>query len=200
MLNTTIHRILLAAALVAVALLVDAWRTARHDSVQLTATLSSQKVAIEQAANREKQRDTELAAALALIARQKRAVQTPQQAAIAIPSVLPPLPLPISIHLPDLSSSAKPYEDLPATVSIPQVDLKPLYDELQDCRANSLEISAAKQNLSDEKLQNAALTLQRDAALTAARGGTLWQRLKRQTKWFAIGIAIGAAATAAARH
>jgi len=200
MLNTTVHRILLAAALVAVALLADAWRTAHHDTVQLTTTLFTQKVAIEQAANREKQRDTELAAVLALIARQKRAVQTPQQAAIAIPSVLPPLPLPISIHLPDLSPSSKPYDDLPATVSIPQADLKPLYDELQDCRANSLEITAVKQNLSDEKLQNAALTHQRDAALTAARGGTFWQRLKRQTKWFAIGIAIGAAATAAARH
>ena len=144
MINTTAHRILLAVALVAIALLTDAWRTSRHDSAQLATTLASQKVALQQAADREKQRDTQLSAALAAIASQKRAVQTPQQAAAAIPSVLPPLPLPISIHLPDLSPSAKPADDLPATISIPQPDLKPLYDDLQDCRATTLKTPPRK--------------------------------------------------------
>ena len=57
---------------------------------------------IQQAEAREKQHDAELTAALAAIAAQKRAVQTPQQAAKAIPSVLPPLPLPVSIDFPPL--------------------------------------------------------------------------------------------------
>jgi hypothetical protein len=200
MLNTTVHRILLAASLVAVALLADAWRTARRDSAQLTAILATEKSTLQQATDREKLRDSQLSAALAAITSQKRAVRTPQQAAAAIPSVLPPLPLPISIHLPDLSPSAKPIEVLPATISIPQSDLKPLYDDLQDCQASALENAAAQKNLADEKLRSVALTRERDAAITAARGGTFWQRLKREVKWFAIGIAAGATASAAARR
>ena len=129
--TTTLHRILFTAALLAVALLADAWRTARHDSAQLAATLVSQKTALQQAADHEKQRDAELSAALSAIASQKNKVQTPQQAAAAIPSVLPPLPLPVSVHIPTLTSSAKPADDLPATISIPQPDLKPLYDDFR---------------------------------------------------------------------
>jgi hypothetical protein len=200
MINTTVHRILLVIALLAIALLADAWRTSRHDSAQLTATIASQKTDLQQAADREKQRNTQLSAALAAIASQKRAVRAPQQAAIAIPSVLPPLPLPISIHIPNLSPSAKPVDDLPATISIPQPDLKPLYDGLQDCRASTLEIATTQKNLSDEKLRTVALTQERDAAIAAVHGGTFWVRLKREAKWFAIGIAVGTPATAAARR
>jgi hypothetical protein len=197
MINTTVHRILLIIALVAIALLADAWRISRNDSAQLTATIASQKADLQHAANREKQRDTQLFAALAAIASQKREVHTPQQAAVAIPAVLPPLPLPISIHIPNLSPSAKPTDDLPASISIPQPDLKPLYDSLQDCRASTLEIATTQKNLSDEKLRTAALTQERDAAIAAVHGGTFWVHLKRGAKWFAIGIAVGAAATAA---
>ena len=200
MLNTTLHRILLAIALVASALLADAWRTARHDSAQLAATIASQKTAIEQAVDREKLRDTQLTTALAAIASQKRAVQTPQQLATAIPSVLPALPLPVSIQIPNLSAASKPDEDLPAAMSIPQPDLKPLYDDLQDCRASALETAAIQKDLADQKLRSAALGHERDAAVAAAHGGTFWQRVKREAKWFAIGIAVGAAATAAAHR
>ncbi len=198
--TTTVHRILLAAAFLAIALLADAWRTARHDTAQLAATLATQKSAIQQSAAHEKQRDTQLAAALAFISAQKRKVQTPQQVAAAIPSVLPPLPLPISIRIPDLTPSAKPADDLPATISIPQPDLKPFYDELQDCRVSSLQSAATEKDLEDEKLRSAAFSKERDAAINAAHGGSFWVRLKRETKWFAIGIALGAAATAAARR
>ena len=196
----TLHTFVLITAAIAVALLADAWRSARHDTDQLAATLASQKAAILQAGDREKQRDLELSAALAAITAQKRAVLTSQQAASAIPSVLPSLPLPISIHIPDLSSFPKPAEDLPATVTIPQADLKPLYDDLQDCRASALESESVKKDLADEKTQVAALTRERDAAIAVARGGTFWLRLKRGAKWFAIGIAAGAAAAEVARH
>lgn len=198
--TTTLHRILLAAAFLALVLLADAWRSARHDSAQLADTLASQETALQQAADHEKQRDAELSAALAVIAAQKHKVQTPQQAADAIPSVLPPLPLPISIHIPTLTPSAKPADDLPTTISIPQLDLKPLYDDLQDCRAASLLGAAAQKDLADERIRTSALTQERDAAIAAAHGGSFWVRLKRQAKWFAIGIAVGAAATAVAHR
>jgi hypothetical protein len=200
MLNTSLHRILLVVAIVTSALLADAWRSERHDSAQLVATLTSQKAAIQQAADREKQRDTQLATVIASIASQKRNTQTPRQAASAIPTILPSLPLPLIIHMPELSAAHTADDDLPATVSIPQPDLKPLYDDLEDCRANALETAVAKKDLADEQLRAAALQRERDAALAAAHGGTFWLRLRREAKWFAIGIVAGAAVTAVVRH
>jgi hypothetical protein len=79
---------------------------------------------------------------------------------------------------------------------IPGADLKPLYDYVQDCRACQTQLSAAKQNHLDDSTKLAALTRERDAAITASKGGSFWRRLNRNATWFAIGAA---AATAAAR-
>jgi hypothetical protein len=197
--KTTLQIAILSVALIAATLLVDAWRSARRDASQLNITLASQNAAIEQAETREKQRDAQLTAALAGIAAQKRAVQTPQQAAKAIPDVLPPLPLPIEIRIPALSTM-KPGEAPPATMTVPQADLKPLYDDLQDYRANAIQIDAVKKDLADEQARTTALTHERDSAIAAAKGGTFWLRLKRGARWFAIGAAVGAAAAAMAHH
>ena len=155
---------------------------------------------IQQAGIREKQRDSQLAAALAAIQAQKRAVHTPQQAANQLPTVLPPLPLPVSIHTTNLSAPLPPGESPLTTISIPQPDLVPLYDDLQDCRASAVQNDALKNNLADERTRSAALQRERDAANAAAHGGTILQRLKRTAKWFAIGLATGAAVAAVAHH
>ena len=189
----TLHIAVLVAASIAVALLADAWRSARHDSQQLAATLAAQSTQIQQAADNEKHRDAQLAAALATIQAQKRSVRTPQQAADNLASVLPLLPLPISIHAPNLSAPLPPGESPPVSLSIPQPDLLPLYDDLQDCRANSIQSEALQKDLSDEKARSTALQQERDAAIAAAHGGTFLQHLKRAVKWFAIGLATGAA-------
>jgi hypothetical protein len=196
----TLNLVVLLAASIAVALLASAWRSARHDSQQLAATLASQNTVIQQTGDREKQRDSQLAAALAAIQAQKRTVQTPQQAAKQLPSVLPPLPLPVTIHDPNLSIPLPPGEAPSTTISIPQPDLVPLYDDLQDCRATAVQNDALKKDLSDEKTRSAALLHERDAATAVARGGTFLLRLKRAAKWFAIGVAAGAAAAAIAHH
>jgi len=196
----SLQLILCCGCVIAAAFLADAWRGARRDSQQLAATLAAQSALLQSAGDREKQRDAQLAAALASIHAQTRAVRTPQQAARELPSVLPPLPLPVSIHFPDLPAPLPPGESAPATLSIPQPDLQPLYDDLQNCRATAIESEAAQKDLSDEKARSAALLRERDAALAAARGGAFWQRLKRSAKWFAIGVAAGAAATALAHR
>jgi hypothetical protein len=196
----TLHLVVLLAASIAVALLADAWRSARHDSQKLAAKLAAQNSVIQQAGDREKQRDSQLAAALAAIQAQKRTVHTPQQAAQQLASVLPPLPLPVSIHDPDLSAPL-PLGETPSTsISIPQPDLVPLYDDLQDCRANAVQNDALRKDLSDEKSRSASLLHERDAAIAVAHGGTFLLRLKRAAKWFAIGVAAGAAVAAVARH
>lgn len=195
--------LLFTAAVAGIALLADAWRSARRDNQQLAATLAAKNTALQQASDREKQRDQQLAAKLSAIQSAKRAVRTPQQAAEQIPKILPPLPLPISLQIPgvplhQLTDPLPPAETQPpATVSIPQPDLVPLYDALQDCHASEAQTEALQKDLYDEKARSAALTQERNAAQAAAQGGTVLIRLKRAAKWFAIGIAIGAAATAA---
>jgi hypothetical protein len=198
--SRTLHIIATAATLIVAVFIVDAWRTARNNSAQLAATLVTQNALIQQAAAQEQQRNAQLAAALATISAEKRRVQTPQQAIEAIPNVLPPLPLPVKVLLPDITPSPNPGDAPPASISIPQSDLKPLYDGLQDCRACALERDATKKDLADEQAQVAALTRERDAAIAAAHGGSFWSRLKQATKWFVIGAAAGAGATAASHH
>jgi hypothetical protein len=187
------------AATLAIALLADSWRSARRDAQQLAATLAAQNATIQQSADREKQRDAQLAAALAAIQSQKRAVRTPQQAATELPSVLPELPLPITVHEPILTTPLPPGEQPPAaTISIPQPDLLPLYDTIQDCRASAAENNTLQKDLADEKARSAAFLTERNAALQAAHGGPILQRLKRAAKWFALGAITATALTLAA--
>ena len=196
----TLKVIMLVAAAIALALFFDSWRSARHDAQQLAATLASQNTDIQQANDRETQRDKQLTSALAAIQAQKRAVETPQQAASQLLSVLPPLPLPVAIHDPDLSAQLPAGETPLTTLSIPQPDLIPLYDQLQDCRASDDQTDTLKKDLSDEKTRFTALQKERDAAIAAAHGGTFFTRLKRATKWLAIGVVAGVAVAATIRH
>jgi hypothetical protein len=80
---------------------------------------------------------------------------------------------------------------------IPAADLKPLYDFVQDCRACQAELTSARADLKDEQARSAALARERNAAITAAKGGSLWRQLKRNARWLAIGAIVGAAAAAA---
>lgn len=191
----TVNLAILLAAGLAVALLADAWRSARHDSQQLAATLAAQNAVVQQADEQEKQRDAQLAATLSSIQSQKRSVQTPEQAARELASVLPTLPLPVSVQIPNLTA-LPPGQTPPAEVSIPKPDLVPLYDSLQDCRASTAANEVLKKDLADEKERSTSLLQERNAAITAAHGGPLIRRLKRATKWFLIGTATGAILTA----
>jgi hypothetical protein len=190
----TWHAFAAGAGLLAAALAADSWIAARRASSQLAAALASQDALLAQASDREHQRDAQLASALAQIAAEKRRIQTPQQAAEALASVLPPLPLPIPVRLPDLAAAPTLSVPAPASITVPQADLKPLYDALADCRACALERDALKKDLADEQAKTTALLRERDAAVAAARGGAFWSRLKRSAKWFAIGAALGAVA------
>jgi hypothetical protein len=99
-------------------------------------------------------------------------------------------------------STPSPFADLPAspTAQIPAADLKPLYDFVQDCRACQAQLASAKLDAADNAAKISALTRERDAAITAAKGGTFWQRLRRNVLWFAVGAASGAAALCSTGH
>ncbi|MGB7282914.1 MAG: hypothetical protein WBE13_11680 [Candidatus Acidiferrum sp.] len=94
---------------------------------------------------------------------------------------------------------ANPTPSQPANAILPAADLKPLYDFAMDCKACQAKLSAAQSDLNDEKTENAALTKEKDAAVTAAKGGTVLHRILRAAKWFALGAAAGAVAAKAAR-
>ncbi len=80
----------------------------------------------------------------------------------------------------------------------PAADLKPLYDYVQDFRSCQAHLAAAQQNRADDAAKLASISGERDAAVIAAKGGTLWRRFRRNLEWFAIGATIGATAGAAA--
>ena len=111
-----------------------------------------------------------------------------------------------SLSAPNSSAANRPPSASPAgaaaaapqsAAEIPAADLAPLYNYVQDCRACQLQLTAAKQNASDDAAKIHALTLERDAAITAAKGGPFWLRLKRNAHWLAIGAAVGAVTSAA---
>jgi len=79
----------------------------------------------------------------------------------------------------------------PAIIQVPQADLKPLYDAVEDCEVCQAKLTAAQGDLSDETKKFAAATAQRDAAISAAHG-TFWTRTRSAAKWLIIGAAAGA--------
>ncbi len=93
-------------------------------------------------------------------------------------------------------------QDLPDAPSaqIPAADLKPLFDYVQDCRSCQAQLAVAKQNATDNAAKLTALTRERDAAVAAAKGGTFWQRLRRNALWFAVGAGAGAVAVCGTGH
>jgi hypothetical protein len=99
-------------------------------------------------------------------------------------------------HLPN-NPTPKPGQ--PADAILPAADLKPLYDFALDCKACQAKLAASQADLTDEKTKTAALTKERDAAVTAAKGGSALRRVIRAAKWFAIGAAAGAVAAKVAR-
>jgi hypothetical protein len=195
------------------AIVVKSWTDSLHAQAELKTTVEATNKTIAAASSQESDRDEQLRKVIADIAELKSKVQTPAQALAALPAALPKLPEPIALVpgsseqstgtavTPDDGAMAHPplASPAPATVQIPQADLKPLYDAAEDCRACQAKLSTAQADLVDEKSQLTAVTAQRDAALKLARGGSFWTRTKRAAKWLLIGAAAGAIAAGARR-
>jgi hypothetical protein len=188
--------------------IVDAWRADRRDRAQLASELAATKKALADADARQRERDSQLAQTLSGLATLKRTIVTPSQIVREIPREIP-LPSPITLQSATPTNSSAPQVPTESNsnsqaihapeaklpqVLIPTEDLKPLYDFALDCKACQARLAVAQNDLSDEKTKTAALTRERDDALRTARGGTVWRRIARAAKWFAIGAAAGAIA------
>jgi hypothetical protein len=199
----------LAAAVVTLILAVSvffAWRGAQQQQLALQAELKSTQQALSDATAREATRDATVSTLIAQLKKDKAAVQTPAQLIQSLPEVLP-LPLPIIAAPAQQASDEKPNNGQPGTPSanpiptkldFPAADLKPLYDFALDCKSCQAQLTAALADLKDEKAKEQALSRERDAALRAAKGGSLLRRVARAAKWFAIGAVAGAIAARAA--
>jgi len=204
----------IAFALVLIAVIVISWREDRRDRAQLAAQLASAQQALNAADARQHDRDAQLQQSLAAIAQSKRTVQSPTQILADLPNQLP-LPTPLTFEAPApqpgiaASSTGTPAcadaakrklspkncaDTRSPSLVIPPEDLKPLYDFTLDCKACQSKLTTAQADLSDEKIKTATLSKERDAALQAAKGGTLLRRIGRAAKWLAIGAAAGALA------
>lgn len=181
------------------------------------------KKALEDADARQRERDAKLADTLAVIAAQKRAVQSPAQIVAELPKQMG---LPVAITLQNIPRGVSEVDDAGASAQttpagggksqsadiaaadaeqdaskvqgvIPGQDLKPLYDFALDCQACQAKLAASESDLWDEQGKTKALTKERDDALRVARGGNIWRRIARASKWMLIGAAAGAAAARA---
>jgi len=205
----------------------EAWKDSRQQQAALQAELKTTQQALADATARETSRNTALSALLAQLKKTKDAVQTPDQAVAALPSVLP-LPEPITLNGQGAGSlrgtpgqAAAPSDPRdpaaaskansgpsdagssggknPVNADFPAADLKPLYDFAVDCKSCQAQLAAAQADLKDERTKGKALSRERDDALRAAKGGSVFRRVVRAAKWFAIGTADGAIAAKAVR-
>ncbi len=206
------HILAAVVSVIAVSLIVSSWLESRAERAQLQATLAAQQRLIDAAGAREHDSAAALKTTLDQIAALKRQVQTPQQIITSLPQYLP-LPQPITLDStphaisPQSSQpsdpSSRPHQGIATekgtaatgapsgSAEIPDADLKPLYDFVQDCRACQAQLAAANASIKDEQARSSALARERDAAVTAAKGGSFWRQLKRNTKWLTIGAAAG---------
>ncbi|MGB9466324.1 MAG: hypothetical protein WBR10_14540 [Candidatus Acidiferrum sp.] len=182
------------------------WQADRRDRAQLATQLAVAQQTIAQATASQHDRDNLLNQTLSQLAAQKQTAVTPAQVIKDLPSAIS-LPAPITLQ----SSAAAPSsatnrpdhtgpEPSQATNAVlPAADLRPLYDFALDCKACQAKLAASQGDLTDEKTKTAALTKERDAAETAAKGGSALRRIARAAKWFALGAAAGAIAAKAVR-
>ncbi len=199
---------LLITATLAIAVL-SAWRADRRDRAQLAADLAAAKQALAQADTRQHERDAQLVQTLATLAAEKRTVTTPAQIVRELPQQIS-LPSPIVLQpAPSSNPGSEPARAAAAADAardsnqtqavIPAEDLKPLYDFTLDCKACQSKLAAAQGDLTDERAKTAVLARERDEAVRAAKGGSVFRRMARAAKWLAIGAAAGAIAVEARR-
>ncbi len=190
--------------LVIVSLVVSSWVGAREDRVRLAATLEAQTAAQSEIkkqqadlAEQKKQAADEQTRQLAATQQQFQRAVTPEQIA-ALAQQIMGLKKPITIVMP-AATKENPNPQAVAQVAVADAPAAKKYlDDCEICRTNLdatvKQMTFAQQQAELEKKKNESLTVERDAAIKAAKGGSVLQRVGRAAKWLAIGVAIGYAA------
>jgi hypothetical protein len=198
------------AAFAVFSLAFGSWIGAREDAIKMKATIDAQSQVIGSAQTQSKsiqdaeaERDKATAANVAALTAAAAKQVTPAEIADWLPKQVQ-TPQPITITVP----APTPQNPTPnATASIPESDLPALRDQVTQCQVCAQKLTAAQADeaAKDSQLKLAgedlsAMTKERDAAVTASKGGSFWARLKSKAKWFAIGGAVAAGAVCATGH
>jgi hypothetical protein len=122
---------------------------------------------------------------------------TPQQVVERIPQYFPLLQP--TLQQP-LLPSGQPDTSKPPNVVFDMPQAKILNDTLNDCAICKLTVPKLQADLADNQTKLAATAKERDEWRTAARGGSVWARTKRAMKYIGIGVLIGGAVAAGAKH
>lgn len=167
-----------------------------RDQEYAKATIEAQKQIIDQVKGVIADRDAKTAELVKTFQQMQQSVKTPTQVVQALPKVIDlPAPVRYADALPNAPSAAKAGD-----LIIPQADAVPLFNRLAACKESEALLNSCTADKKDLGTQIAATEKQRDAAVTAMKGGGFLVRLKRNAKYVAIGIGVGAATVAVARH
>jgi hypothetical protein len=196
-----------ALAIILCGILGGSWLGAREEAIRMKATIDAQNQVIATAAKQVKDiqdaeavRDKVTAANVAALQAAAAHQTTPAEIAAWIPKQLP-TPQPITFTIP----AATPANPTPAAVAtVPQADLPALRDQISQCQVCAVKLSTAESDLAgkDEQLtlktnELTAMTKERDAAVTASKGGGFWSRFKHDLKVIAITAGVVAIAAVA---
>lgn len=190
------------AAVVVLALAFRSWLSEHDARINAESTVTAQSQIIEDAQAKisaakqsEAQNQSNLAEQLKAIAAQRTVIVTPQQAAQAIPAIIPNLPQPVEVQSVPATPTAPPTQNL----VIPQADIPAFQSYKLDCDQKGVELSACKLTTDNTRVQLAATAdqlkateIERDAFKKAAHG-TFWSRLGHSAKCIGLSGLGGAA-------
>ncbi len=186
------------------------WHLEIVRGAELNATLASQKQVqsdidkrVNLLAETMKEWNDQQNQKLTEVANQFKAASSPQQVAALVSQIMG-LNKPITFVTPPATPEnphPTPIATLPAE-DAPQV--KAYVQGCEECRvkldtaAKNLTYAQEQQKLDEEKLTS--VTVERDAAIKAVHGGSMWQRLKHDSKIIVVSVGVGAAVGYAAHR
>jgi hypothetical protein len=190
------HKAALAvAALLGLALgvVVHEWHGALVDRAVLDATLKAEHANQADLKSQSELVVRDLKERVAALEQVKAQAVTPAQIVREIPTFLPQtLPAPVTTVTTPAPAGAAP--GTPPTITgmqIPAADMRPLFDELITCKECSEKLTGAQMQTSIDEDKITSLTKERDAAVKAAKGGSVWTRVKHSAETIVISAAAG---------
>ena len=168
-------------------LLWQSWRAASADLAQMQATLVDQQKIVAESNVRLAQTQTELTAKLKDIDTLRRTVTTPVQIIREIPQQIPGVQ-PIIMQAPAAPGEPAP----PAVAQLPLDQLRALFDFALACKETGANLEGCRAEVKELGVQIKAVTVERDAAVQTAKGGSRWSKVKSGLKWAAGGAIAGA--------
>jgi chaperonin cofactor prefoldin len=170
----------------------------RVDGATMKGKNEGLQVAIDQLKQSDQRRDAEFAQMKSDLAHKFDQVKTPEQIVRVVPQYIP-MPDPIQLQKPK-DAQGREIPDAPSEAVLTPRNLTALRDYTNKCEQCQLDKQKLQAELDDQVKTTKLVTQQKDNAVAAAKGGTFFQRTKRNAKWLGIGAGVGAVAVTILTH